>query len=286
MALLGKDVRVLCVVTAISALVACKEDRPASSRSAASATSAAPSTSGAMPGPGVACGSRSRTGCLASTGCVLTRGAARGEYVCRDALGPCEVGHAQEDKKACASIAGCTYDPGGCYCRCRGYGKTSAPDDDAPECKCDCANGAPGVCRAVDAPVARGAAPAGFVLVSQCWQQGTAVTTHTVTIDGTTRSVEVRDGDASKGRTVLTPREVEPLAKILGAPELASFARETPVRGVPHPGMTGCDLTITSPTLSVSQHWSRDDTFSNDGQAVRARLYVEIDRAESKVTKR
>jgi len=73
-------------------------------------------------------------------------------YHCRPAVGPCEEGIAQQDSVACDALDGCTYDGGGCFCPCPGYGETQVLEDPeaGPGCACVCAGGPPPTCRASD----------------------------------------------------------------------------------------------------------------------------------------
>ncbi len=98
-----------------------------------------------------ACNTFSRGECFRATHCtlVLDKSASTNvNYLCRDAQGPCEKNMAQSDRATCESRPGCTLDNGGCYCHCKGYGRTAVEDkDDLPACSCVCAGGPPPRCR-------------------------------------------------------------------------------------------------------------------------------------------
>ncbi len=118
------------------------------------------------------CATLSRTQCMAAHHCTLERAAPAapptGEtiYTCRAAASSCEKAVAQWDLPgggaplssraeadqaiaACTSQAGCRYEPAECYCRCKGYGRTTVPDGaEAPACRCYCAGGRPPSCEA------------------------------------------------------------------------------------------------------------------------------------------
>ncbi|MBX7078867.1 MAG: hypothetical protein K1X88_06730 [Nannocystaceae bacterium] len=119
----------------------------------------------AAPRGGPDCGALSRTACMASPHCTLQHAgtADRRTYRCRPATAPCEIGFAQSgffgsgddipaakrQQADCNARPGCVYEPGGCYCPCRGDGQTTVPDGpDAPPCRCECGGGTPPVCRA------------------------------------------------------------------------------------------------------------------------------------------
>jgi hypothetical protein len=106
------------------------------------------------------CSGLSRRACMASTSCTLLLAGGSlpsGDYVCRAAEPPCEVGLAQSElsgsgsaRAECESRPGCGVDPGNCYCACRGSGQTAVPDDDeTPPCNCACGGGAPPRCALV-----------------------------------------------------------------------------------------------------------------------------------------
>lgn len=100
------------------------------------------------------CGSLDRNTCLASDTCSLVH-VAEMQYECRAESGTCEVGHKQDDQAGCEKRAGCRFDPGSCYCPCKGYGKTTVEDRAGESCKCECGGGPPPTCVAESAPPSR-----------------------------------------------------------------------------------------------------------------------------------
>ncbi len=98
-----------------------------------------------------------RHDCMRSLGCVLEVADAKtfpGIYRCRPAVSACEKDLAQASfydsktaSKACTKRSGCRYEKPGCYCQCRGYGRTSVADGpESDECLCVCARGEPPRC--------------------------------------------------------------------------------------------------------------------------------------------
>jgi hypothetical protein len=98
---------------------------------------------------------------MQSTSCTLEHAPVpprRDLYLCRPEQGPCEAGIAQRaligqnggdasEGPRCLQRAGCTLDPGGCYCPCGGSGQSAVPDGpEAPVCSCACGGGAPANC--------------------------------------------------------------------------------------------------------------------------------------------
>ena len=110
------------------------------------------------------CAKQSRTECMRSARCALELATPGHVYRCRPAVEPCEPGLKQADffgsgeegvarsrqvQAACRTRPGCVFDPGVCYCHCRGYGRTSVEDGpEAEPCNCGCAGGPPPRCRA------------------------------------------------------------------------------------------------------------------------------------------
>ena len=135
---------------AAAALAACS--RAPSQESVAGATA---------PANIVDCGVLSRKACMDSRACTLVHApdpGNRATYLCRAELAPCESGVAQTDlagdeagaRKLCEQRAGCTLAPSGCYCHCRGGGRTRVPDGaDAEQCNCACGGGPPPNCVAM-----------------------------------------------------------------------------------------------------------------------------------------
>ena len=98
------------------------------------------------------CETLTRHACLRSVLCTLDAPSARSSnrYVCREASGNCEVGLRQieADRDRCDDRDGCAWQPGGCYCPCRGSGRTAVPDGpEAEPCDCECGGGPPPGCR-------------------------------------------------------------------------------------------------------------------------------------------
>lgn len=98
------------------------------------------------------CETLTRTQCRRSVVCTLVSGGGRPDrYTCRDAEGNCEVGLRQyaSDRDRCEDREGCGWEPGSCYCGCRGYGQAAVPDGpELEECECGCAGGPPPGCAA------------------------------------------------------------------------------------------------------------------------------------------
>lgn len=133
-------------------LVACDPIQVGTPRGEAPADPSTPAAP--TPDPGDApCESLTRGECLSSVVCTLDAPASRGasRYVCREARGNCEVGLRQlhEDRDRCDDRDGCAWQEGGCYCACRGSGRTAVPDGpEAEDCDCECGGGPPPGCRA------------------------------------------------------------------------------------------------------------------------------------------
>lgn len=97
-----------------------------------------------------ACDTRDRAECLRALHCTLHH-VDESEYACRPAAGRCETNLLQEDRAGCESRAGCSWDPGGCYCPFPGYGRTQVADKAQPSGQaCGCGGGPPPRCRAAN----------------------------------------------------------------------------------------------------------------------------------------
>lgn len=112
-----------------------------------------PEEPAAVPDPGDApCETLTRAECMRSLVCTLDapEGARSDRYRCRSARGNCEMGLTQTGPNArdrCEDRTGCAWTGGGCYCHCRGYGRTAVPDgDEAEDCDCECSGGPPPRC--------------------------------------------------------------------------------------------------------------------------------------------
>lgn len=99
-----------------------------------------------------ACASLTRTHCLQSPDCTLEKvGDDGSEYRCRPEIAPCEtdIRQSEDVQSACAARPSCRFEPGKCYCHCRGNGKTEVPDGpEAEDCDCACGGGPPPTCTA------------------------------------------------------------------------------------------------------------------------------------------
>jgi hypothetical protein len=148
-------------------LLACGTNEPAGPAAGPAGAPQQPEStrSVAGPGDGDGCAELDRTACMASPRCTLQHAGTtdRRAYLCRPARAPCEIGFAQagffgsgddipaadRQQAQCNARPGCVFEPGGCYCPCRGNGHTTVPDSaGAPACQCDCGGGPPPVCRA------------------------------------------------------------------------------------------------------------------------------------------
>lgn len=136
------------------------------SRNETSPSPPAASSKDAVAGdPDRPCEALTRTECMRSTSCTLEHEAPRSQqYRCRPSREPCEVGFAQagfwgsgtegvtrskQQQAECNARPGCGFVDGGCYCHCRGMGRTTVPDgDEAEDCDCECGGGPPPSCRA------------------------------------------------------------------------------------------------------------------------------------------
>ncbi|HEY8145669.1 MAG TPA: hypothetical protein VIG06_23470 [Kofleriaceae bacterium] len=95
-----------------------------------------------------ACETLDRAECLRARHCTLHFVKSM-EYECRPSGGPCETDLLQGDKAGCEARAGCTWDPGSCYCPFPGYGKTQVADKDSNQGgACACGGGPPPMCKA------------------------------------------------------------------------------------------------------------------------------------------
>ncbi len=113
------------------------------------------------------CAGMDRYECMHAPQCSLVQETSPSQdYLCRPVQGPCEkavlqgllsnppgsklsVAEARANQKKCSDTLGCVYDPGNCFCDCKGYGKTAVPDHKAPDCLCACSGGPPQICRAI-----------------------------------------------------------------------------------------------------------------------------------------
>ncbi len=140
-------------------LVGCgvrSDDTPPAVSPVPSPPVATPSTPAPIPTLPVAhsstgpCATLPRAHCLERPDCTLDQPQARSrQYVCRDAVPPCEVGmvQAQLDRGQCEAQSGCVFHPASCYCHCRGMGRTAVEDGpEAPGCDCECGGGPPAMC--------------------------------------------------------------------------------------------------------------------------------------------
>lgn len=97
------------------------------------------------------CETLDRAECLRALHCTM-HWIESSTYECRPSEGPCEVDLMQTDTKTCAARDGCKWDPGGCYCRFPGYGKTQVEDKQKNAGgACACGGGKPPICKAADA---------------------------------------------------------------------------------------------------------------------------------------
>ncbi|MEM6996850.1 MAG: hypothetical protein AAF721_40480 [Myxococcota bacterium] len=151
------------VLSVIVTLLACTTAAPqgGGAKAAVGVRERAPATPAEAAAP---CDSMSRTTCMRSTHCTLVRseGAELRQYQCRAATSPCEVGFAQasvfgagaaaiaageRQQAECRERVTCHFEPGSCYCACRGNGKTTVPDGaEADGCLCECSGGPPPTC--------------------------------------------------------------------------------------------------------------------------------------------
>jgi hypothetical protein len=94
-----------------------------------------------------ACDSLDRAECLRALHCTLHH-VKPGQYECLPSSGPCETNLLEGDRAGCEARAGCTWDPGGCYCPFPGYGQTQVPDKEARGGgACACGGGPPPSCK-------------------------------------------------------------------------------------------------------------------------------------------
>jgi hypothetical protein len=138
------------VAAALLALLACRSEprgaaSPGDGRPPVSTPTPSPSPTPAPDAP--ACETLPRADCLRARHCTMEH-LDPGQYHCRAAQGPCEEGLLQTDRRACEAVAGCTFDPGQCYCPFPGYGATQVPDrkDDQEAGACACGGGPPPRC--------------------------------------------------------------------------------------------------------------------------------------------
>lgn len=99
-----------------------------------------------VPDAGSSCDTLDRKQCLGSRECTLHH-LTGSEYDCRPAQGACETDLVQGDRAACVARAGCTFEPGSCYCDCVGYGHTRTVREQLGGCACACGGGPPPMCR-------------------------------------------------------------------------------------------------------------------------------------------
>ncbi len=121
------------------------------------------------PPDGMKCDDMMAPQCLKSTHCVLLppkRGVAGqyigGDYICRDAHGPCEGGVAQGDPKFasdCSGRAHCVHRQGECFC----FGETKNPSGIVGKPSCACGGGAVQMCVAEPTLPCKLSCPGGIV---------------------------------------------------------------------------------------------------------------------------
>lgn len=248
---------------------------------------------------------RARAGCvgslilvLAGTGCARSgaddeqskrrsdessessKSSARGKPA-KDSQQPEEPKSPEDSKARCRADADCEACATPTDCGCM----TALADDGCPATMHDCAEDPCTSYRArCDLDQGRcvlakhDEQPLGKFSVSlSCDQHGAGISTHLVEVQSSPAFIRTEVNDQPEQTAKLGATDLYSLRDVLRTEAFAAFAKETPKKGKPHPGIKYCTLDVKSAALDVrGKKWSSADELSPAAAEGRESLQREL----------